>query len=330
MKFSNRRNILVQMTVAACATLTGGMVLGQSFPIPNKPIRIIVPTTVGGGNDFIARTVAKKLSESMNVSVIVENKPGASTTIASDFVAKSAPDGHTILFNGPPLVQVATLFKKLPFDPLKDFIPLTDVIRTPLWFVVNPTKVPARTLAEFSDLAKDKGRADNYASVGAGTSLHLFGFGLNEAAKLNMLHVPYKGGAPAMVALVGGEVSSIFIDYATIKPFLPDGKVRMLAVTGTKRSPLTPDVPTLYELGFNGFEAYGWGALFLPAKTPTEIVAKLYSEVHKVLQQPDMIASMKNMAFEMGGTPQAEFAALVHTDHDKWAQLIKRSGVTLD
>ncbi len=330
MKSSNRRKMLIQMTVAACATLTGGMALGQSFPVPNKPIRIIVPTSAGGGNDFIARTVAKKLGESMNVSVVVENKPGASTTIASDFVAKSAPDGHTILFNGPPLVQVASLFKKLPFDPLKDFIPLTDVIRTPLWFVVNPTKVPVKTLAEFVDLAKVKGRDDSYASVGSGTSLHLFGFGLNEAAKLNMLHVPYKGGAPAMVGLVGGEVSSIFIDYATIKPFLADGKVRMLAVTGTKRSPLTPEVPTLAELGYAGFEAYGWGALFLPAKTPSDIVARLHAEIDKVLRQPDVIASMKNMAFEMGGTPQAEFATLVRNDHDKWAQLIKRSGVTLD
>lgn len=330
MRFGNRRNILIHLTIAACAALAGGMAWGQSFPIPGKPIRIIVPTSVGGGNDFIARTVAKKLGESMNVSVVVENRPGASTTIASDHVAKSAPDGHTILFNGPPLVQVASLYKKLPFDPLKDFIPLTDVIRTPLWFVVSSAKVPVKTLAEFSELAKSKGRADSYASVGAGTSLHLFGHGLNEAAKLNMLHVPYKGGAPAMVALVGGEVSSIFIDYATIKPFLADGKVRMLAVTGTKRSPLTPEVPTLSELGFSGFEAYGWGALFLPARTPNDIVAKLYSEVQKVLQQPDMIASMNNMAFEMGGTPQAEFTTLVRTDHDKWARLIKASGVSLD
>lgn len=328
MKLGNRRNLLVQMSIAACTALAGGLAWGQAFP--NKPIRIIVPTSAGGGNDFIVRTVAKKLNEMLNWNVVVENKPGASTIIASDFVAKSAPDGYTILFNGPPLVQVASLFKKLPFDPLKDFIPLTDVIRTPLWFVINPTKVPVKTLREFSDLAKDKTREDSYASVGAGTSLHLFGFGLSEAAKLNMLHVPYKGGAPAMVALVGGEVSSAFMDYATIKPFVADGRVRLLAVTGTKRSPLTPDVPTLSELGYTGFEAYGWGALFLPAKTPPDIVARLYAEVHKVLQQPDVIASFKNMGFEMGGTPQAEFATQVKNDYGQWSQLIKRTGISLD
>lgn len=332
MNFKTRRKLLQRLGVAAGMPVLGKMAWAQTQTYPSRPIRIIVPTNAGGGNDFIARTVAKKLEESLKVSVIVENKPGASTIIASDLVANAAPDGYTMLFNGPPLVQVASLYKKVPFDPLKDFIPLTDVIRTPLWFVINPTRVPVQSLSEFTELVKlqSQRQPDTYASVGSGTSLHLFGFGLNEAAKLNMTHIPYKGGVPAIVAVASGEVSSTFMDYATIRPYVEDGRVRLLAVTGTKRSPLTPTVPTLAELGYPGFESYGWGALFLPGKTPPDIVARLYAEVEKVVRQPDVIASMQSMGFEMGGTPQAEFTALVQSDYEKWAKLIKQSGVELD
>ncbi|MGD9942113.1 MAG: Bug family tripartite tricarboxylate transporter substrate binding protein [Burkholderiaceae bacterium] len=323
-----RRSMLIQMSAAACAGLAAGTTRAQDYP--RRTIKILVITPVGGGTDFAARTIAKQLEEALGVSVIVENKPGASGIIASDLVAKSPADGYTMLFTGPLLVQVAGLFKKLPFDPLKDFIPLTDVIRTPLWFAVNTSRVPVRTLKEFSELARGGSRNDTYASIGSGSSLHLFGFGLNEAANLNMMHVPYKGGAPAMVALVSGEVSSVFMDYATLKPYVADGKLRLLAVTGTQRSPLTPDVPTLAELGYAGFESYGWGALFLPANTPPQIVARLYSEAEKALRKPDVVASLKNMGFEVGGTPQAEFAAQVVRDHGKWTELIRRSKVTLD
>ena len=328
MKLGNRRTLLVQISIAACASLAGGLAWGQAFP--KQPIKIIVPTSAGGGNDFIARTLAKKLEETPGWTMVVENKPGASGIIATDYVAKSAPDGYTLLFNGPLLVQVAGLYAKLPFDPLKDFTPLTDVIRTPLWFAVNPTRVSAKTLKEFSELAKSKTRDDSYASIGSGSSHHLYAFGLNEAANLNMIHVPYKGGAPATMALVGGEVSGLFIDYVSLKPYVADAKVRLLAVTGTKRSPLTPDVPTLSELGYTGFESYGWGGLFLPSKTPPEIVARLYAAVDKALQQPDVIAKFKDMGFEIGGTPQAQFATQVVGDHGRWTRLIKRAGVSLD
>ena len=328
MKITSRRNWLAQMVLAACVPLVAVPTWAQSFP--QKPIRIIVPTPAGGGNDFIARTVAKQLEDSFKSSVVVENKPGASGIIAAESVAKSVPDGHTILFIGPTLLQVAGLYKKLPFDPLKDFIPLTDIISTPLWFAVNPSRVQAKTISDFIELAKDRSRNDTYASVGSGTSLHLFGHELSKAANLNMRHVPYKGGAPAMVALVGGEVSSIFIDYASVKPYVTDGRVRLLAVTGTKRSPLTPEVPTLAELGYPGFEAYGWGALFLPAKTPADIVARLHAEVDKALRNPDVVARLTGMGFEMGGSTQAEFAAQVRKDYDRWTQMIHRTGVTLD
>ncbi len=328
MQPAKRRALLVHWSIAACAAVASTLACAQAFP--NKPVRIIVPTTAGGGNDFIARTIAKKLEETAGWTMVVENKPGASGIIATDFVAKSPPDGYTILFNGPLLVQVAGLYNKLPFDPLKDFTPLTDVIRTPLWFAVNPTRVPAKSLKEFSELTKAKTRDDSYASIGPGSSHHLYAFGLNEAAGLNMIHVPYKGGAPATVALVGGEVSGLFIDYVSLRPYVADGKVRLLAVTGTKRSPLTPDVPTLSELGYAGFESYGWGALFLPSKTPADIVARLYAEIDKVLQQPDVIGKFRDMGFEIGGTPPAQFASQVVGDHGRWTRLIKRAGVSLE
>ena len=328
MTITRRKTLLAPLCVAACAALVGGSALAQAYP--NKPIRMIVPTTAGGGNDYITRTVAKKLEELLNWQIVVENKVGASGIIATDYVAKAAPDGYTILFNGPLLVQAAGLYNKLPYDPLKDFTPLTDIIRTPLWFAVSTTRVQAKSLKEFSELTKAKTRDDSYGSIGPGSSHHLYANNLNDAAALNMIHVPYKGGAPAVMALVSGEISAVMLDLVSLKPYVANGKVRLLASTGTKRSALTPDVPTLSELGYPGFESYGWGAMFLPSKTPPDIVQRLETEIGKVLQQPDVIAKFKDMGFEIGGTPQAQFATQVAGDHDRWTRLIKKAGVTLD
>jgi tripartite-type tricarboxylate transporter receptor subunit TctC len=328
MTFTTRRALMAQVVLAGCAVLAAGPAAAQAYP--NKPIRMIVPTSAGGGNDFITRTVAKKLEDLLGWTIVVENKPGASGIIATEFVAKSAPDGYTILFNGPLIVQAAGLYSKLPYDPIKDFTPLTDIIRTPLWFAVSTAKVPAKSIKEFSDLARPKTRDDSYGSIGPGSSHHLYMHNLNEAAGLNMIHVPYKGGAPAVLAVVAGEVSAVMLDLVSLKPHVASGKVRLLGSTGTKRSPLTPDVPTLLEQGYQGFESYGWGAMFLPSKTPTDIVQRLETEIGKVLQQPDVVAKFKDMGFEIGGTPQAQFATQVAGDLDRWVRLIKKAGVTLD
>ena len=328
MTFTTRRALMAQVILAGCAVLAAGPAAAQAYP--NKPIRMIVPTSAGGGNDFITRTVAKKLEDMLGWTIVVENKPGASGIIATEFVAKSAPDGYTILFNGPLIVQAAGLYSKLPYDPIKDFTPLTDIIRTPLWFAVSTAKVPAKSIKEFSELARPKTRDDSYGSIGPGSSHHLYMHNLNEAAGLNMIHVPYKGGAPAVLAVVAGEVSAVMLDLVSLKPHVASGKVRLLGSTGTRRSPLTPDVPTLLEQGYQGFESYGWGAMFLPSKTPTDIVQRLETEIGKVLQQPDVVAKFKDMGFEIGGTPQAQFATQVAGDLDRWVRLIKRAGVTLD
>jgi len=328
MTFTTCRALMAQVILAGCAVLAAGPAAAQAYP--NKPIRMIVPTSAGGGNDFITRTVAKKLEDLLGWTIVVENKPGASGIIATEFVAKSAPDGYTILFNGPLIVQAAGLYSKLPYDPIKDFTPLTDIIRTPLWFAVSTAKVPAKSIKEFSDLARPKTRDDSYGSIGPGSSHHLYMHNLNEAAGLNMIHVPYKGGAPAVLAVVAGEVSAVMLDPVSLKPHVASGKVRLLGSTGTKRSPLTPDIPTLLGQGYQGFESYGWGAMFLPSKTPTDIVQRLETEIGKVLQQPDVVAKFKDMGFEIGGTPQAQFATQVAGDLDRWVRLIKKAGVTLD
>lgn len=322
-----RRLTMSALAATSLATLCG---LAQAQAFPSRTLRIIVPTAAGGGNDVIARTIAEKMSASMGQPVIVENRVGGSSIIANEFVARAAPDGHTLLFNGPLIVQTAGLMSKLPYDPLTDFIPITEVIRTPLWLAVNASKVPARSVADYIALARTAPANFPYASIGAGSSHHLYGHQFNETAGLDLSHVPYKGGAPAVLAVVGGEVASVFLDYVSLKPHVEAGKIRLLATTGTARSPLTPEVPTLSELGYKGFESYGWGALFVPAKTPPAVVAQLHAEVAKALAQPDVVAKFSGFGFEIGGTPQAQFAAQYRRDYDRWVGLIRKAGVKLD
>lgn len=320
----------VHWRTLAFGSLLVSAAMASAQPYPNKTIRIIVTSPAGGGNDFIARTIAQKLQEDFKQPVIVDNKPGAAGIIASDFVAKSPPDGYTVLFSGPLLLQAAALYSKLPYDPLRDFTPVTDVIRTPLWLAVNAEKVPAKTLREFVDFAKARPGDVSYGSVGSGSSHHLYGFRLAEAAGVNLLHVPYKGGAPATVGLVGGEVHAGFTDYVSLKPHVASGKLRLLSVTGTQRPALTPEVPTMKELGFTGFDSYGWGALFVPAKTPLEVAQRLQVAVTQVLKYPDVVTKFTDVGFELGGTPQAAFAAQVQADYVRWTDLIKKVGVKLD
>lgn len=322
------RRLLALVLAAGSLGPWTGAAWAQAYP--SKPLRIIVPTAAGGGNDVIARTIAEKMSASMGQPIVVENKVGASSVIANEFVARSAPDGYTILFNGPLIVQTAGLMSKLPYDPLTDFIPITEVIRTPLWLAVNAGKVSGRTVADYIAQAKAAPGNFPYASIGAGSSHHLYGHQFNEIAGLNLTHVPYKGGAPAIVAVVGGEVASVFLDYVSLKPHAESGKVRLLATTGTARSPLTPDVPTLSELGYRGFESYGWGAVFVPAKTPPAVVARLHAEVVKALAQPDVMAKFAGFGFEIGGTPQAQFATQYRGDYERWTTLIRKAGVKLE
>ena len=319
---------LAHIALAGAALFGSSAALAQDYP--SHTIKIVVPFAPGGGGDVLGRLVAQKLAEQLKQPVIVENKPGASSVIASDLVAKSAPDGYTILLNVPLLVQTASLYAKLPYDPLVDLTPVTDLVSSPVWFAVGADKVSAKTMKEYVQQARAHPMDYSYASIGAGSSGHLLGFALNEANGLNTVHVPYKGSAPAMQALLSGEIASVFLDYVTLKSQVQAGKVRLLAVTGTERSPITPAVPTLAELGYPGFESATWAGLFVPSKTPRDIVQRLETEVRKIAAQPDTIARFRDLGYEPGGTPQAQFAAQVRSDHARWGALIRKAGAKLE
>ncbi|MEO8351171.1 MAG: tripartite tricarboxylate transporter substrate-binding protein [Chthoniobacteraceae bacterium] len=266
------------------------------------------------------------------VSVIPPVAPALDriVTTTTDMVAESKPDGYTILLNVPLIVQTASLFKKLPYDPLKDLTPVADLNHSQIWFAVGTAKVKAKTFQEYIAAARANPRDYSYASIGPGSTGHLLGFGLNEANKLDTIHVPYKGSTPALQALLSGEVASVFQDYVTLKPQVEAGKVRLLAVTGTERSEFTPDVPTLAELGYSGFEAGTWAGLFVAANTPPAIVKTLENAVHKITADPEYVEKMAALGYKPGHMSQAQFATLVRTEYTRWATLIRKVGITLD
>lgn len=328
----NRRSAIVRVAaIAAAASASLALTLpAQAQDYPSRTIKIVVPFSPGGGGDVLGRLVAKKLEDQLKQTVIVENKPGASTIIATDMVAKSKPDGYTILLNVPLIVQTTNLFKKLPYDPLKDLTPVADLNHSQIWFAVGTAKVKAKTMEEFIAAAKAKPIDYSYASIGPGSTGHLLGFGMNEANKLGTIHVPYKGSTPALQALLAGDVASVFLDYVTLKPQVEAGKIRLLAVTGTKRSEFTPEVPTLTELGFKGFEAGTWAGLFVAAGTPPAIVKTLEQAVHKITADPDYVERMASLGYAPGHMSQAEFAAFVGTENTRFGALIRKAGITLD
>jgi tripartite-type tricarboxylate transporter receptor subunit TctC len=328
MAFQSRRRWVGHWFAAALALAAPAWVSAQDYP--NRPIRIVVPFAPGGGGDVLGRLVAQKLSEQLKQPVVVDNKPGASTIVGTDLVAKAPPDGYTMLLNVPLIVQTASLYAKLPYDPLNDLLPVTDLVRSAVWLAVGTEKVQARNLKEYVEAARARPRDYSYASIGAGSTGHLLGYGLNEANGLDTIHVPYRGSAPAMTALLGGEVASVFLDYVTLKAQVAAGKVRLIGVTGAQRSPVTPDVPTLAEQGLPGFEAGTWAGLFLPARTPPEVVRRLEAEVRNIVVQPDYLARIRELGYEPGGSTAAQFAAQVRNEHARWGALIRKAGIKLE
>lgn len=298
---------------------------------PTRPIRIVGAFAPGGPSDSISRAVGQRLTEAWGQPIVVDPRPGASGIIGAEIVAKAPPDGYTLLVTNQLLVQAPSLYAKVPYDALRDFAPVTDFMAAPPLLAVNAEASAAiRTVADFIRVGKAAPNGFHYASVGNGSIGHLYGNQLGKATGVQMTHVPYKGAAPVVMALLAGEVQASFVDYATLKAHLASGKLRALAISDTKRSPLTPEVPTFTELGLAGFEAVSWIALFAPAKTPPEIVNKLAAEVGKAVKQPDIATKFQELGFEMGGKSPAQFGTQVAADLDRWAALIKAAGVKLD
>ncbi|MBO9647421.1 MAG: tripartite tricarboxylate transporter substrate binding protein [Variovorax sp.] len=329
MKRRNLLGALGALGAAGAASLLPALARGQAA-FPSQPIRLVVPFAPGGGGDVLGRLLGAKLAESLGQPVVVDNKPGASTVIATDYVVRSAPDGHTILLNVPLIVQTASLMSKLPYDPVRDLTPVSEVVTSSLWMAVNPQKMQARNLKEFMAEVKAQPKSHSFGSIGVGSTTHLFGQGLNDAGGLDMVHVPFKGSSVALNALLAGEVSTVILDYVTLKPHAAAGGVRLVAVTGTERSALTPEVPTFLEQGFPGLELNTWAGLFVPRKTPPEVVQRLHAEVMRIARQPDVVAKLADLGYVPGSQTQAAFERQVREEKDRWAVLIKRANVKLD
>jgi tripartite-type tricarboxylate transporter receptor subunit TctC len=319
------RSMSCALALGLATAALSGSVLAQGYP--SQPLKMIVPFPPGGGGDALARIIAPKIGESLKQSVVIENKPGASGVIATDFVIKAPADGHTILLHSMPIVMTPALFEKPPYDVVRDLTPLVELIYTPLWFAVSTQRSPARSVKEFIDQVRAEPKKHHYASISPGSTGHLLGFQFNETTKLDMEHVGYKGAAPATTALLAGDISGVFLDYSTLKPHVPTGKVRVLAVTGTGRSSQNAEVPTFKELGFNGFEGTSWAGLFVPKATPIPIVQQLSNTVNELLKQPDVIKRYGDLGYEIGIKSQAAFAAQVQTDRDHWSAVLRKTGV---
>ncbi len=305
-----------------------GLARAQAYP--TKPIRLVVPFAAGGGGDVLARILSDKLKNRLNQPVVVDNRPGASGIIGSDIVAKAPADGYTLLLNTPNLIMTKFMTPKLPYEPMTDLVPVAEVVRAQLWLAVSTARTDARTVQEFVAETKAKGQGLFYGSVGPGSVGHLLGSGFAELAGIKAEHVGYKGGAPATLALVTGEISFAVMDYVVLKPQVDAGKVRLLATIGGKRSQSSPSTPTLAEAGYPGMDMYSWAGLFVPSGTPAPVIQRLAAESKVVMADPEVIARFVAIGYEPGSLLLDDFANMVKADNDRWAVIIKKSGVKLE
>lgn len=312
------------------ALLAAGSAQAQSADnYPSKNIRFVVPYPAGGGADTMARLIGKGLNEAWGKPVVVDNRDGASGQIGTSAVAKAPADGHTLLLGITVMIQAPSLYRSLPYDVFEAFTPVTQVATSSDLFVV-PADSPAKSLKEFVDLVKANPGKYSYGSYGAGTSSHIHGEMLNGQAGLDLAHVAYRGAAPLLTDVLGGQVSSAFIDLTSARPQLTSGKFRVLAITGGHRFKELPDVPTFTELGYKDYEPYGWFGVFVPAKTPTDIVAKLSTEIARIIRTPDFTGRLTEMGLTPVGNTAEEFAVIFKQDADTWANLIKTGNITLE
>jgi tripartite-type tricarboxylate transporter receptor subunit TctC len=293
---------------------------------PNRPIRLLVPFAPGGGVDAMARILAAKMTESLKQPVVVDHRPGAGGTLGADAVAKAAPDGYTILLTVSGLAAAPALYKSLPFDPVKDLAPVTQVAASTLLLVVTP-KLPATTIQELIALAKAKPGSLNYGSSGVGAPLHLTMEIFKHSAGIDIVHVPFRGDAPLNTALIAGEIQAAFIPTSTGQPLADAGRVRPLGLIGMKRAAALRDVPTIAEAGVKGLESPSWYGVFAPARTPRAIVDALQREVARAIQSSDVADRMRAQGNEpVGGTPD-EFGALVKADVARFSRIVEIAGI---
>ena len=293
---------------------------------PARPVRIVVPSPPGGGTDIVARVLAQHFSKAMGQPFFVENKPGAGNMIGIEFVARSPADGYTVLVVASTLALNSVLYKKVPYDPVKDFAPVALAATAPNVLIVNPA-LPAQTLAEFIALAKKKPGALSYGTPGIGTSPHLSMELLKSMAGIDLQHVPYRGTAAAVTDLIGGQIAATFANALTAKPQVDAGRVRALAVSGPKRIEALAAVPPVAEAGVPGYEAMQWYGLVAPAGTPAPVIARLNAEAVKALQSDEMREKLALDGAQPVGSSPAEFGALIRSELDKWTRVARAAGI---
>ena len=319
--------MLAQAVVIVSVVLAAMPSLATAQAYPAKPIRWISPWPAGGANDIFSRAIGQKIGESLGQQVLVDNRPGAAGTIGSDIAAKAPADGYTLVMGSSPTHAIApALYPALPYDPLRDFSAVTLVGSVPNVLVLHPS-VPAKTVKEFIAVAKARPGKLNFASTGNGTSQHLSAELFKFMAGLDMVHIPYKGTAPALTELVAGQVDLAFENMPALIPHIQAGRLRALAVTTTKRSAVMPELPTIAEAALPGYDASVWFGVFAPAGTPRPVVDRLHGEILKALQTQDLKSRMVAMGTDVSGIGPDDFSAYVRKEIPKWANLVKAAGV---
>jgi tripartite-type tricarboxylate transporter receptor subunit TctC len=309
----------VAAAMAACVLGCPALAAAQAYP--TKTVRIVVPYAAGGNTDFTARAIAERLTPVFKQQVIVENRPGGATNIGTELVARAAPDGYTLLMGGASNAINMTFFKKLPYDTVRDFEPITLCVQGANVLSIHPS-VPAKNLRELIALAKAQPGKLNFASSGLGSSNHMAGELLKVMTGINIVHVPYKGNAPALTDAVGGHVEMILSGVPALVPHIQSGRLRGIAIGSLKRFAALPDVPTFDESGVKGYEASTWFGLLAPAKTPKEIIVRLNTEVDRILKSPELKERFLNDGLDAIGGPPEAFAKFIRTEIDKYAKVI--------
>ena len=315
------RIVLLSLTWLGCAA--AATVAAQTYPA--KPLRVVVPYAPGGATDLTARLVGQKMQEAMKQNVIVDNRPGAGGVIGADIVAKSPPDGYTLVLSTPAEIAILPHLKKIPYHAERDLAPVSLAALTPLVLIVHPS-LPARNVREFVAIAKARPGRLTYASAGSGGVQHLAGELLKITMKIDLVHVPYKGAGPVMSDLIGGHVASFFSGMPPAMPQIKSGRLRALAVSTAKRSPAAPDVPTMAESGVPSFDISNWFAYFVPAGTPPAVIERLASEINRSLKLPEVRDRLAGVGAEAAGTTPEELAKFARAESEKFAKLIRLSG----
>ena len=321
---------IVALVCAVCAHVCATAAFAQAPAYPSKPVRLVIAFPAGGPADFFGRVISQKLSESLGQQVIVENRSGAAGILATEFVAKAPPDGYTVyLASSGVLALHVSLYEKLPYDIVRDFAPVTLAVTVPELLVVHPS-LPTTTAKEFAALAKARPNQLTYASTGAGSMPHLAFESFKIAAGVNILHVPYKGAAPAVTDLLGGHVQASILDVPVLLPHVKSGKFRALAIATAKRAPTLPDVPTMAEAGYPAVNADNWYGVVVAAATPKDVLAKLHGAFVAALQAPETKQRLASQGAEaVSSTPQ-EFATYMRNETEKWSKVTKAAGIKLD